>query len=84
VAPLGVIFLASLLITLSGSTSHFLYGAPASFKFLLTIPVVMLAAVAAAIVCMAKGWRGSAARMGTRIHQVLVLGGVAALAWFAW
>lgn len=83
-ALLGLGFLATLLITLTGNTSDFIYSAPAGFRLTLTLPIIMLAAFAAAVVYTATGWRGSAAGTMARIHQVYLLSGLAALAWFLW
>lgn len=81
-ALLGLGFLGALAITLFGDTGEYLYGAPIGFRILLAVPVMVLVTVAAAVVCTVTGWRGSAARLFARIHQVVLLAGLGALAWF--
>jgi len=82
-ALLGLAFLGGLAVTLYGDTGEYLYGAPLGFQVLLAVPVVVLVAAAAAAVCTVTGWRDAGARVSARIHQVVLLGGIAALAWFA-
>ncbi len=83
-ALLGLGFLLALLLTLTGNVSDFLYNAPVSFQLTLTVPILVLAAFAATAVYTVVGWRGSTAGTIARIHQVYLLGGLAALAWFMW
>jgi hypothetical protein len=83
-ALLGLSFLATLLVTLTGNVSHFIYSAPASFRLTLTVPLIVHAAFAVAVVHTATGWRRSGAAILARIHQVYLLSGLAALAWFMW
>ncbi|HTJ37149.1 MAG TPA: serine hydrolase domain-containing protein [Dactylosporangium sp.] len=79
---LGLAFLVLLALTLAGDTSDFLYGAPLSFRLLLVLPMLVLAAYAAAIAATVRGW--DSARLAARMHQVAALGGLAALTWFLW
>jgi hypothetical protein len=81
---LGVAFLAALLATLVGNTDEFQYHVPLSFRLLLAVPVIALGAGLAAAVLTVTGWRNSSAGIVARIHQVAMLGGVVALAWFLW
>jgi CubicO group peptidase (beta-lactamase class C family) len=83
-ALLGVTFLGGLIITLLTRSGEFLYGVPLSFRLLLGVPVVALAAAVAAVVVTVKGWRGSGAGVAARIHQVALLAGMVALTWFLW
>ncbi len=81
-ALLGVAFLVALLFTLTGNTDAFQYGVPVSFALLLALPVLVLAGFAAAAVLTVAGWRG--AGVLARTHQVTLLVGLGALAWFLW
>lgn len=83
-ALLGLGFLVGLALTLFGNTGGYLYGAPLGFQLLLAVPVVVLVAAAAGAVCTVAGWRDAGARVPARIHQMVLLGGIAALAWFTW
>jgi hypothetical protein len=81
-AGLGVVFLVALTATLLGNTDEFQYHVPLTFRLLLIVPLVVLAGAAAAIGFTVKGWRG--AGVIARVHQVTLLAGLAALAWFLW
>jgi CubicO group peptidase (beta-lactamase class C family) len=81
---LGVAFLAALTAILVGNTDEFQYHVPPSFRLLLAVPVVALGAGLAAAALTVPGWRNSSAGIVARIHQVVMLGGVVALAWFLW
>ena len=81
---LGVAFLAALTATLVGNTDEFQYQVPLSFRLLLAVPVIALTAGATSAALTVKGWRGSGAGIVARVHQIALLGGVAALAWFLW
>ncbi|MGH3696847.1 MAG: hypothetical protein ACRDRX_23170 [Pseudonocardiaceae bacterium] len=83
-AVLGLAFLISLITTLRGDISEFLFGVPLSFQLLLGVPVVVLMATAAATACTITGWQDSGAGVIARVHQVALLAGMAALAWFLW
>jgi CubicO group peptidase (beta-lactamase class C family) len=83
-ATLGVVFLAGLIITIVTQSSEFLYAVPLSFRLLLGVPVVALAAAVTATGLTVKGWRGSGAGVAARIHQVSLLAGMVALTWFLW
>jgi CubicO group peptidase (beta-lactamase class C family) len=83
-AVLGVVFLMLLLVTVIEGSGEFLFGVPLSFRLLLAVPIVILVAAAAALACTVKGWRGSGAAIVGRVHQILVLAGLVALAWFLW
>jgi CubicO group peptidase (beta-lactamase class C family) len=83
-AVLGLGFLVALAVQLFGDTSAFLYGVPVGFRLLLCLPVVVLALSAAAVGCTVAGWRGSGAGLLARVHQVLLISGLSALAWFFW
>ncbi len=81
---LGVAFLAALTAVLVGNTDEFQYHVPLSFRLLLAVPVIALGAGLAAAALTVNGWRDSSAGIVARIHQVAMLGGVVALAWFLW
>ena len=79
---LGLAFLVALVAVLLVGSGDFLYGPPLRFELLLLVPVIVLAAAAASVACTVAGWRG--AGVLARVHQVGLLGGLAALAWFLW
>jgi len=83
-ALLGLGFLVGLALTLFGDTGEYLYGAPLRFQLLLAAPVLVLVAATAGVVCTVAGWRDAGAGVPARVHQVVLLGGIAALAWFTW
>ncbi|GAB1645752.1 serine hydrolase domain-containing protein [Krasilnikovia sp. MM14-A1259] len=83
-ALLAVAFLVGLTVTLTTGTGDFLYAVPTSFRVLLTLPLVMLALAAVALAGTVTGWRGSGARVASRIHQVVLLAVPAGLTWFLW
>ncbi|MFS0699239.1 serine hydrolase domain-containing protein [Cellulomonas sp. 179-A 4D5 NHS] len=78
----GAAFLVALAVVVAGDTSEFLYGVPTSFRLLLGGGVAVLTAALAAGVLTVAAWRGSGAGLGVRVHQVVLLGGLGALAWF--
>lgn len=78
----GTAVLAVLAVVLAGDTSAFLYGVPTGFRVLLGGGVVVLAAAGAGGALTVAAWRGSGAGLGVRVHQVVLLGGLGALAWF--
>jgi CubicO group peptidase (beta-lactamase class C family) len=81
-ALVGVVFVVALGAVLFGDTSEFLYGVPVSFRLLMLLPLAMLVLVGAAATCTVAGWPGRS--VVARVHQVIVLVGLAALAWFVW
>jgi CubicO group peptidase (beta-lactamase class C family) len=81
-AVLGLGFLVGLGAMLSGDTSGYLYGAPASFRLLLAVPLIVFVAATAGAAGTVLGWRG--AGVVARVHQVVLLGGLAAFGWFVW
>jgi CubicO group peptidase (beta-lactamase class C family) len=83
-AVLGLAFLAALTATLVGDTDEFRYHVPLSFRLLLGVPIVVLAAAAVAAALTVRGWRGSGAGVVARVHQVALFAGIAALTWFLW
>jgi hypothetical protein len=83
-ALLGVLFLSGLTATLLGHTGEFLYHVPPAFNLLLAVPVMALAVAAAATGLTVRSWRGAGAGVVARIHQVMLLTGVVAFAWFLW
>jgi CubicO group peptidase (beta-lactamase class C family) len=83
-ALLGLVFLGSTLVTVLGDTGDYIYGAPLSFRLLLTVPLLVVAAALAAAAGTVAGWRGSGASVVARIHQVWLLTGTATLVWFVW
>jgi hypothetical protein len=83
-AALGLAFLTLLLATLLGNTSAFIYGAPLGFRLLLVLPLIVLAAAAAATVLTVRSWRGSGAGTLVRVHHSVLLVALAALTWFLW
>jgi CubicO group peptidase (beta-lactamase class C family) len=83
-AVLGVVFLALLMLTVIEGSGEFLFGVPLSFRLLLAAPIVILAAATAGLACTVRGWRASGAGIVARVHQILVLAGLVALAWFLW
>ena len=82
-AGLGVAFLVGLTAVVLGESGEFLYGVPTDFRFLLAVPILVLAAAAGALACTIRGWRGGAGVLA-RIHQVALLAGTGALVWFLW
>jgi CubicO group peptidase (beta-lactamase class C family) len=83
-ALLGMVFLAALAAIVLTGTGDFLYGTPRSFELLLAVPIVALLASAAALASTIAGWRAAGAGVVARIHQLGLLVGLAALAWFLW
>jgi CubicO group peptidase (beta-lactamase class C family) len=83
-ALLGIVFLGLIMVTLLGDPGDFIYGAPTSFRLLLTVPLVVLVGAAAAVAGTVVGWRGAGASVVSRIHQVWLLAGLAVLVWFVW
>jgi CubicO group peptidase (beta-lactamase class C family) len=83
-ALLGAGFLAALAAVVFTGTGEFLYGVPRSFVLLLAVPIVALLAALAALACTIAGWRDAGAGVVARIHQLGLLAGLAALAWFLW
>jgi CubicO group peptidase (beta-lactamase class C family) len=83
-AGLGLVFLGAILVTLFGDPGDFIYGAPLSFRLLLTLPLIVLVAALVAAAGTVVSWRGSGASVVSRIHQVWLLTGTAALVWFVW
>ncbi|MFG1925909.1 serine hydrolase [Cryptosporangium sp. NPDC048952] len=81
-AVLGLGFLVGLAAALFGSTSEFLYSAPTSFRVLLVVPIVVTGMAAVALGTAVAGWRG--AGIMARVHQVVLLAGLASLVWFCW
>jgi CubicO group peptidase (beta-lactamase class C family) len=81
-AGLDLAFLGLLLLVLFGNTSDYIYGPPVAFRLLLVLPLVVLAAGAAALLGTVVSWRGSGAGVTARTHQVLLLAGLVAFAWF--
>ncbi|MFB9320412.1 serine hydrolase domain-containing protein [Cryptosporangium minutisporangium] len=81
-ALLGLGFLVGLAAALFGDTSAYIYGAPLGFRLLFFLPLIALALTAGAVGCTIAGWRGAA--VVSRVHQVVLLGGLGALAWFCW
>jgi len=80
----GLVFLVFLLIQLLGDVSDFLYGAPVRFSVLFVLPLLALAMGAASIGANVVSWRSSGAGVVARVHQVVLLVGLVALAWFLW
>jgi hypothetical protein len=83
-ALLGLVFLGLMLVTLLGDTGDYIYGAPVSFRLVLSLPLLVLAGALAAAAGTVVGWRGSGASVVSRIHQAWLLTGAAALGWFVW
>jgi len=78
-----VVFLLGLVAVVIGESGEFLYAVPANFAVLLAVPIVVLVAAAGALACTIRGWRGGAGVLA-RVHQVALLVGLVALAWFLW
>lgn len=83
-AGLGLFYLVALLLTLAFDASDFIYGAPARFILLQALPIIALAAAVTAAGLTVRGWRRSAQGVTARVHQVTLLVGLTALAWFCW
>jgi CubicO group peptidase (beta-lactamase class C family) len=86
-ALVGVVFVIALGAVLFGDTGEFLYAVPVSFRLILLLPLATLTLTGAAVLCTIAGWRGSSARNTAprtvaRVHQIVVLLGLCALAWF--
>jgi hypothetical protein len=79
---LGVAFLMLLAAEVIWNSPAFLYGVPLSFRLLLVLPVVAVLAGAAAVVLAVRGWRE--ATRWARLHQVVLLLGLAMFTWFVW
>lgn len=78
----GTAFLVALGSVLFGDSSEFLYEVPASFRALLAAGVGVLGTAATGVVLTVLAWRGSGATRASRVHQVVLLTGLAALTWF--
>ncbi|WP_258726871.1 serine hydrolase domain-containing protein [Cellulomonas sp. NS3] len=78
----GTAVLVVLGVVVAGDTSDFLYGVPTGFRVLLGGGVAVLAAAFAGAGLTVTAWRGSGAGLAARGHQVVLLGGLGALAWF--
>jgi hypothetical protein len=83
-ATAGLGFLVALFAVLTWGGAAFLYGVPVYFTVLLAVPVLVLLAAATALGYTVIGWRASGAGVLARIHQVGLLVGLTALAWFLW
>jgi CubicO group peptidase (beta-lactamase class C family) len=83
-ALLGLVFLGLVTATLFGDPGDFIYGAPLSFRLLLTVPLLVVAGAVGAVASTVGGWRGAGASVVARIHQVWLLTGTAVLVWFVW
>ena len=81
-ALLGIAFLIGLAAIVIGGSHEFIFGPPTSLDLLLALPLVVLAAAVTALACTVTGWRD--AGVLARVHQVILLVGVAALSWFLW
>lgn len=78
----GTAWLVTLAVVVLGDTSAFLYGVPVGFRVLLGAGVVVLGVALAGGALTVTAWRGSGAGLAARVHQVVLLGGLGALAWF--
>ncbi|MBB2922142.1 serine hydrolase [Cellulomonas cellasea] len=78
----GTAVLVVLGVVVAGDTSDFLHGVPTGFRVLLGGGVAVLAAALAGAALTVTAWRGSGAGLAARVHQVALLGGLGALAWF--
>lgn len=83
-AVVAFAFLATVLLVVSGNTDEFLYRVPLWFSMVLSVPLVVLASGLAATALTVRHWRRSGAGIVARVHQVSVLVGLAAFAWFVW
>jgi CubicO group peptidase (beta-lactamase class C family) len=83
-ALVGIVFAVALFNVLVTGGDEFLYGAPASFRLLLVLPILVLLAFAGSVAYTVVGWRGSGAGVVARIHQVTIVVGLSALTWFLW
>ncbi|SEG17157.1 CubicO group peptidase, beta-lactamase class C family [Nonomuraea solani] len=77
----GLAFVVLFTLTLTGETS-ILYGVPTTLRMLLLLPPLFLALTAAAITTTVIGWRHRPIGLLARVHQVTLLAGALALAWF--
>jgi hypothetical protein len=77
----GLGFLVLVGLRLFGDVRDFLYSIPTSFRLVLALPFLVGALGLVALGGTVVGWRE--ARWLARIHQVLLLGGTAAVLWFA-
>jgi hypothetical protein len=78
----GLAFLVGLGAVLFGDTSGFLYGYPLGFRLLLVLPVLAIALGLAALALTGLAWRRSGSSVTARVHQIVVLVGLAAFTWF--
>jgi hypothetical protein len=83
-AAAAVVVLVAVLRVVSGDTDEFLYRVPLWFSMLLFAPFVVLGSGLAAVALTVKHWRGSGAGVVARVHQVSIVVGLAAFAWFVW
>jgi hypothetical protein len=83
-AALAVGFLLAILRVISGNTDEFDYRAPLWFSVLLLLPLIVLGSGLAATALTVTHWRGSGAGVLSRVHQVSLVVGLAAFAWFVW
>ncbi len=80
----GLAFLVGLAAEVLFNPGAFLYGVPTAFTLLLALPLLVLAAWAAAVAGTVTGWRASGARAVAKVHQVVLLAGLLPFAWFVW
>ncbi len=83
-AVLAVGFLLAILRVISGNTDEFDYRAPLWFGVLLLLPLIVLGSGLAATALTVTHWRGAGAGVLSRVHQVSLVVGLAAFAWFVW
>ncbi len=80
----AAVSLVAVLLVVSGDTDEFLYRVPLWFSALLFVPLVVLGCGLAAGVLTVKHWRGSGAGTVARVHQLGIVVGLVAFAWFVW
>jgi hypothetical protein len=77
----GLGFVVLLFGVLTGDTSEFVYGLTSSFSALLVLPLVFLVLAAGTIGLTVASW-GSGNGVLSRVHQVVLIGGMLAITWF--
>lgn len=80
---LGLGFLVLAGVQLFGDTGDFLFSIPTSFRLVLAAPFLVGALGIAGLAGTVAGWREAGVRLVSRVHQVVLLTGIAALMWFA-
>lgn len=79
----GLAFGVLVPVELFGNTRDLLFSVPLSFQLVLALPFLVAVLGAVGLAATVAGWRADGVRVRARVHQVVLLAGVAALLWFA-